>query len=143
MKKILDQITFVPELASRITIGWVFAESGWGKLQNLAQVIDYFRSLNIPFAELQAPMVSGIELVSGLLILGGLFTRLASIPLIGIMVAAILTAKMDEISDFSTLLGNMEFLYIVILLWTATHKAKALALNSVFERFCKIGTCKK
>lgn len=142
MKKLLEYTSVLPELASRITIGWVFAESGWGKIQNLGQVTEFFKSLNIPMAEIQAPMVSGIELVAGVLILLGLFSRLAALPLIGIMVVAIFTAKLEEISDFSTLLGNMEFLYIVILLWLATHKSRFFALNLVFDRFCKKGTCK-
>jgi putative oxidoreductase len=119
----------IPELVSRITIGYVFLESGIGKLQNLPKVVGYFESLKIPFASIQAPMVSCFEVVFGLFILIGFFTRLSAIPLMGIMAVALLTAKASEITDFSALLGMIEFLYIVILLWLATHGSQSLSID--------------
>jgi putative oxidoreductase len=119
----------IPELLSRITIGYVFLESGIGKLQNLPKVTAFFESLNIPFASIQAPMVSCFEVIFGFFILVGFLTRLSAIPLIGIMTVALLTAKAAEITDFSALLGMIEFLYIVILLWLATHGSQSLSVD--------------
>lgn len=133
--------TAIPEWISRIVIGFVFIESGWGKFHDLGKVISYFESLGIPYSHLQAPFVAGIELVAGLLILFGLFTRTSSLPLIGIMLVAIKTAKWEDISDFSSLLGTSEFLYIVILLWLATQGSKHFALDTLICRFKKAGTC--
>jgi putative oxidoreductase len=119
----------LPEIVSRITIGYVFIESGIGKFQNLPKVVSYFESLKIPLASIQAPMVSSFELIFGLFVLIGFFTRLSSLPLIGIMTVAILTAKLEDITSFSSLLGVSEFLYIVILLWLATHGSEALSVD--------------
>lgn len=133
----------IPELISRLTIGWVFIESGWGKLHNLAQVTDYFESLNIPLAHIQAPFVSALELVAGLMVFLGIFTRLASLPLIGIMTVALLTAKREDISDFSSLLGISEFLYIVILIWLATYGSQCLSLGGALCKLSKRGACRR
>jgi putative oxidoreductase len=119
----------ISELLSRIVIGTVFIESGVGKLQNLPNVVSYFESLQIPFATIQAPMVSGLELVCGLFVLFGFFTKLSSLPLIGIMTVALITAKAEDISSFSDLLGLSEFLYIVILVWLATLGAQAVSID--------------
>ena len=102
---------------ARFTIGVVFIESGWGKLHNLEKVIGYFQSLGIPAAQYQAPFVATTELVAGALILIGLVTRLASIPLVVTMVIAILTAKREDIHGWTDVFGISEFLYIVLLLW--------------------------
>lgn len=131
----------IPELISRIVIGFVFIESGWGKFQSLSKVIAYFESLGIPYAHLQAPFVASVELLAGLFILLGLFTRLSSLPLIGIMLVAIKTAKWEEVTDFSSLLGISEFLYIVILFWLATQGSKHFAVDTLICRSKKGGTC--
>lgn len=132
----------IPELLARVTIGWVFIESGWGKLHNLASVTEFFQSLNIPFASIQAPFVAGVELVAGAMILTGIFTRLASIPLIFTMIVAIATAKRDDITDFSSLLGSIEFLYIVVLVWLAAYGSNYLAVDKVLFKATKKGPCK-
>jgi hypothetical protein len=56
---IFNHLKWLPSLLARITIGAVFIESGWGKLHNLPKVIDFFHSLGIPYAEVQAPFVAG------------------------------------------------------------------------------------
>src|SRR5947209_7325429 len=109
------KLRVVAQLLSRITIGAVFIESGWGKLHNLDKVIGFFTELGIPAARIQAPFVAGVELVCGTAVLLGLFTRLASIPLIGTMVVAIITAKRAELTGVTDIFGFIEFLYIIIL----------------------------
>lgn len=133
----------VPELLFRIVIGFVFIESGWEKFHDLGKVISYFESLSIPFAHLQAPFVAGVELTAGTFVLIGLFTRLASLPLIGIMLVAIKTAKWEDVSDFSSLLGISEFLYIVILIWLVAQGANSISADALICRFFKGKTCKK
>ena len=72
-----------------------------------------------------APFVGTVEIVCGLLLLIGLFTRLATIPLLGVILVAIATTKIPMIAksgmwsmlhearaDFSMLLGLL-FLLIV------------------------------
>src|SRR4051812_46940410 len=89
-----SRLLWLPPLLARLTVGWVFARTGWGKLHHLPQVIGFFRQLGIPRPEFHAPFVATNELVCGALIMVGLFTRVACVPLSITMLVAILTAKL-------------------------------------------------
>jgi hypothetical protein len=52
-----------------------------------------FANIGIPFPELMGPFVGIVEIVCGALIILALFTRLAAIPLIIIMIVAIVSTK--------------------------------------------------
>ena len=52
-----------------------------------------FANIGIPYPELMGPFVGVVEIVCGTLIILGLFTRLAAIPLIVIMIVAIVSTK--------------------------------------------------
>jgi putative oxidoreductase len=108
-------------LLTRLVVGFVFAQSGWGKLHHLDKVAEFFTSLGIPAAHIQAPFVALVELIGGLCLIFGFVTRLAAIPLIGTMIVAIVTAKRGDINEFSDLLGMSEFLYIVLFVALITY----------------------
>lgn len=114
---ILDRFSWVGPLALRLSLGAVFLGTGWGKVHNLAGVTSFFTELGIPFPAAQAAMVSAIELVGGTLILLGLFTRFAALPLMATMTVAILTAKRPEIDGIRSLLAFEEFTYLAGFLW--------------------------
>jgi putative oxidoreductase len=80
-------------LLLRIVVGLVFVQTGWGKLNDLFTVTTYFKSLGIPFPELQAPFIASLEFVGGIALLLGFGTRYFAALLSGTMVVAILTAK--------------------------------------------------
>jgi putative oxidoreductase len=122
------------EFLARLTIGIVFIESGWGKFKDLDAVTAYFESLQIPFASLQAPFVSGVELICGFFILIGLLTRISSALLLSTMVVALITAKAEEIMSVSDLLGQIEFLYLVILVGLLAYGSKVLAADPLLCR---------
>ncbi|MBA2482265.1 MAG: DoxX family protein [Planctomycetes bacterium] len=132
--RLLGRLSWLPPLAARITVGWVFLESGWGKLHHLDKVTEFFRSLHIPAPEIQAPFAAGTELVCGALLLVGLLTRLASIPLMVVMTVAIATAKRDELKSLSDLFGFPEFLYILLLLWLLISGPGAISLDRLLFR---------
>lgn len=115
--KVLEQpkewLSSVALLLVRVSVGVVFAMTGWGKLHKLDDIIEFFRSLGIPAPELQAPFVAGLEFVGGSLLIVGLMTRLLAAPLIGTMVVAIITAKKDEIESLTDVLGFIEWHYLV------------------------------
>jgi putative oxidoreductase len=52
-----------------------------------------FAKIGIPYPDLMGPFVGAVETICGALIILGLFTRLASIPLIVIMIVAIVSTK--------------------------------------------------
>jgi putative oxidoreductase len=123
-----------PTLA-RWTVGWIFVLSGWGKLHNLDQVIQYFGELGIPHPELQAPFAVGTELVCGTLVLIGLFTRIASVPLIITMMVAILTAQKDNVGSVGDLFGLIEWCYIALLVWLGVAGPGPLSLDALLVRW--------
>jgi putative oxidoreductase len=125
-----------PTLA-RLTVGWLFVVSGWGKLHDLEQVIDYFGELGIPYAELQAPFAAGAELVCGALVLIGLCTRLAAVPLIITMIVAIVTAQRDNVHGLADLFGLIEWCYITLLVWLGVAGPGPLALDTLLVRWAE------
>ena len=70
-------------LLVRLYWGWQFAQTGWGKLHNLAKVTGYFASLGIPFPGLNAPFVAALEFAGGLLLILGLASRPLHLPVRG------------------------------------------------------------
>lgn len=131
------QLQWLPPLVARVSVGWLFAVTGWGKLHNLPKVVEFFTQLGIPMPQLQAPFVATNELVCGCLILIGLFTRLATIPLTVSMIVAILTAKRAEINAFDDLFGMSEYLYIVVFLFLFVHGAGKISVDHWLSRRCK------
>jgi putative oxidoreductase len=117
-----------PTLA-RLTVGLVFFQSGWGKLHSLEQVTGYFSELGLPAPAFQALLASSAELVCGGLLLLGLATRFAAVPLIITMCVAIRTALWDQVSGLSSLAGLLEFAYIALLFWLATDGGGPLSLD--------------
>jgi putative oxidoreductase len=132
--KVAGGLSWLPPTVARLSIGWIFIQSGWGKLHNLPKVIDYFTSLGIPAPQLQAPFVAGVEFLGGALILAGLFTRVASVPLAATMVVALVTAKRGEIASAADLYGTAEFLYIVGLTFLSAFGAGPLSFDGILVR---------
>jgi putative oxidoreductase len=125
---------FVAPLLARLTVGFAFAESGWGKVHNLETVAAYFAELGIPAPAFQATFVSYVELICGSLVLLGLGTRLAAVPLIGTMVVALVTAKASDIAGFSDLIGTIELCYAVLCAWLALAGAGAASIDHIIAR---------
>jgi putative oxidoreductase len=78
----------------RLAVGSVFLSEGIQKFLFPDQLgVGRFVKIGIPAPEIMAPFVGCVEIVFGSLLLLGLFTRLASIPLIIDMLVAIATTK--------------------------------------------------
>ena len=80
-------------LAVRLYQGFQFAQTGWGKLYNLAKLTGFFASLDIPFPAFNAPFVSTLESAGGILLMVGVFARTIALLLAGNMLVANLTAS--------------------------------------------------
>lgn len=132
--RIAGSLTWLPPTLARLVVGSVFFMSGWGKLHNLAGVTDFFTELGIPMPAFQAVLASSSEFVCGGLLLLGLATRFAVVPLIVTMVVALSTALRDQIETVSSLYGIAEFLYICLLVWIGTHGAGPLSLDALLAR---------
>ncbi len=137
IRSLLEFFEWLPPLVARITVGWVFVESGWGKLHHIDKVIGFFTDLGIPAPALQAHVVAGLEFGGGLALLLGLLTRVATAPLMVIMFVAIATAKKDDLHGFSDLIGFSEYLYMVLLFWLAVKGPGLLALDTFIAKQLK------
>jgi hypothetical protein len=77
-QRVASHLAWLAPLFARITVGWVFLWSGWGKLNSLPQVTENFVGWGIPNAHVLAPFVSGVEFFGGLLLLVGLLSRISA-----------------------------------------------------------------
>lgn len=139
-ERIAGAFTWLPPALARLTVGLVFFQSGWGKLQNLEKVTNYFTELGIPAPYFQARLASTSEFVCGALLLVGLATRFATIPLIITMCVAIRTALWDQVDGLGTLVGLTEFAYIALLVWLAVEGAGPLSLDALLARVTRRDT---
>jgi uncharacterized membrane protein YphA (DoxX/SURF4 family) len=83
----------------RPLVGAVFFSEGIQKFLFPATLgVGRFMKIGIPAPQLLAPFVSVVEIVCGMLLIIGLFTRLATIPLIIDIGVAIITTKIPMLS---------------------------------------------
>ena len=88
----------------RLVVGAVFLSEGIQKFI-FPEVVGAGRFAKIPIAsaETVAPVIGSIETICGILLIAGLLTRLAALPLIAIMLTAIFTTKIPILLGFPIL----------------------------------------
>ena len=133
-RRVAAYFTWLAPLFARITVGWVFLWSGWGKLHNLKLVTDNFVGWGIPFPHVLAPFTSAIEFCGGLLLLLGLLTRVSAGALGVVMVVAIRSAKWGDVDSLETLLGFDEFEYLALFVWLAIAGPGAVSVDEWLQR---------
>jgi putative oxidoreductase len=126
-------------LVARLTVGVLFVSTGWGKVHNLAKVTSFFAELGIPMPGLNATVASYTELVCGSLLVIGLASRLASLPLVVTMIVAIVTAKRAEVNGLADLFGLVEWTYIALLLVIAAVGPGLVSLDTAVARRARAG----
>lgn len=89
-------------LLIRLYWGYDFFQTGMGKLNNLDRTAEFFLSLNIPFPYFNAAAAGSTEIVCGILLMIGLASRYASLPLIVILSAAYATDDYEALSNIFT-----------------------------------------
>jgi putative oxidoreductase len=120
----------------RVALGVMFAQSGWGKLQNLERTAGFFDGLGIPAPGFHALLVGNVELAGGVLLAIGLLTRLVAIPLAITMVVAIFTAMLPDVEGVLDFITLDETLYFAILVWAATHGPGKWSLDEwIWKKF--------
>ena len=119
----------------RLVVGGVFLSEGVQKFLFPDEVgAGRFSKIGIPNAEVTAPFVGVVEIVCGALILIGLLTRLAAIPLIINMLVAILSTKIPILLGhgfWGFSLRNLPYYGF----WGLAHEARtdiAMLLGSLF-----------
>jgi putative oxidoreductase len=134
-RRIAGHLTWLAPLFARITVGYVFLLSGWGKLHNLAQVTENFVGWGIPHPRVLTPFVSGVEFFGGLFLLFGLLTRLSAGALGVVMIVAIRAAKWADVDSLETLLGFEEFEYLALFVWLAIAGPGVVSVDAWLQRW--------
>ena len=133
------QSTFL--LIVRLFWGYNFFQAGWGKLQDVSRVTPFFEQLGIPFPELSVYLTGLTESICGLLLLFGLASRLAAIPLIIVMVVAYLTAHIDSVtnilSDPDNFIKQDPFTYLLASLLVFIFGPGKISLDYIIGRWFK------
>lgn len=136
-------------LAIRGYWGWQALISGWGKLNGIQGVADWFRDdLGIPFPLANAYAAATTEFVGGGLLLVGLATRIVSVPLAFTMVVAFLTSDRgaleslwlsEEACKASTtctpFLEAAPLTFLVAFLVTLVFGPGAFSIDGLIDRF--------
>lgn len=116
----------------RLSVGAVFLSEGVQKFINPADVgAGRFAKIGLPNPDFLAPFVGTFEIVCGILVLLGLLTRIAAVPLLIIILTAISTTKIPMLfdkgfwamahearTDYSMLLGLIFLLIVGAGLWS-------------------------
>ena len=98
-------------LLIRILVGWVFLSEGIQKFLFPDSLgVGRFVKIGIPWQQVMAPFVGVVEIVCGALLLIGLITRLATVPLLVDICVALYSTKI------ATLAKNG--------LWSTVHEAR-------------------
>jgi putative oxidoreductase len=134
-RRIAAYLGWLAPLFARITVGWVFLWSGWGKLSDLQTVVQNFIGWGIPAPHLLAPFVSGVEFFGALFLLLGLLTRISAGALGITMIVAIRSAKWADVDSLETLLGFDEFEYLALFLWLAIAGPGIVSLDEWLQRW--------
>jgi putative oxidoreductase len=122
-------------LLVRLIVGGVFLSEGIQKfLYPDALGVGRFIKIGIPAPEIMAPFVGVFEIACGVLLLLGLLTRLAAIPMIIDMLVAIWTTKIPILlkdgfwsmahearTDYAMLLGSLFLLIVGGGVWSMDH----------------------
>ncbi len=118
-------------LLIRILVGWVFLSEGIQKFLFPDSLgVGRFVKIGIPWPQLMAPFVGVVEIVCGGLLLIGLITRLATIPLLIDICVALYSTKIV------TFLKNG--------FWGTLHEARtdvSMLLGLIFLLLVGAGTC--
>lgn len=111
-------------LLLRILVGWVFISEGIQKLYFPGTLgVARFAKIGIPAPHFSAPFVGGVEILCGALVIFGIYTLWACVPLLIVIGTAIATTKVpffiqhgvwaalhESRTDFSMLLGLIAIL---------------------------------
>ena len=84
-----------------------------------------FARIGIPYPDLTGPFVGVVELVCGALIIVGLFTQLAAIPLIVIMIVALVSTKLPILLGHDVGIFHLSADIKRLGFWSMMHEARA------------------
>ena len=95
LEKIMTTRAPAAAVLVRAAVGWVFLSEGIQKfLFPEALGAGRMAKIGIPWPDVMGPFVASVEILCGALVLAGLLTRLAAVPLVLTMVVALVSTKL-------------------------------------------------
>lgn len=84
-------------LISRVLLGVILIAHGWDKfsITGLEGITGFFDSIGVPAASIAAPVVGAVELIGGIMILLGAFTRIVAVIVALVMLGAAVFAHIS------------------------------------------------
>jgi peptide-methionine (S)-S-oxide reductase len=140
--KIFDRLRDPLLLVLRLIAGYAFYQTGKGKVET--PPVEFFTKLGLPFPAFTASFVGYVEMIGGILLLIGLFSRLTALVLTINMSMAYLTADIESVkklfSEPDQFLSASPFAYWVVSLIVLVFGPGAFALdwlirNKMMKRF--------
>lgn len=134
-----DYKSFIP----RLIVGLVFLSEGIQKFL-FPELVGEGRFVKIGFenAEFLAYFVASFEIICGILLIMGLLTRLASVPLLIIMATAIVTTKVPKLLNdgFWTMAhdSRTDFAMSMLLIYLIIYGAGKVSIDSVIQKHKKL-----
>ncbi len=132
-----ERFSWIGPLLIRVTVGVMFARTGWGKIHNIEGIATWFGELGLPAPLLQAYLASLTELVGGTAIVLGLGARLFAVPLAFTMVVAMATggAFGDEPpTGILDVLAKEESVYLAAMVWIALAGPGKASIDALIKR---------
>ena len=112
VRLLVGLVVFLPEGIQKL----IFADAlGAGR----------FTKIGIPFPDVLGPFVGYVEIVCGSLIILGLLTRLAAIPLIVIMIVALVSTKLPILLGHDVWIFHLASDIKRTGFWSMMHEARA------------------
>jgi len=120
----------------RLAVGLIFLTQGILKFIDPKMGVERFTRIGFPHPYFTAHFVGTFEIVCAALVLIGLFTRLAAIPLLIIISTAIATTKLPELSHanqgfwFMVSDARTDFAMLCCLIFLIANGAGAISIDS-------------
>ena len=130
----LSRTEWLGPLLLRLVFGYFWLETGWAKLHNLEFFAGRFVEWGIPWPMLSTTVSGATDLIGGALLIVGLGTRLAAIPMIVNMLVALAVVVLPTITTFNEFVELDEVLYVCVLFWLLMAGPGKASLDHVLAR---------
>lgn len=138
--EILYNWRWLGPLVLRLVFGYFWLETGIAKVHNLDGFTQRFMGWGIPFPAFSAALSAWTELVGGLLLMLGLFTRLVTIPMIINMIVAVTLVVSSNLMGLDDFVEADEVVYMLIFFWLLMAGPGKISLDTLVARWLGIRT---
>lgn len=137
---LLHNTRWLGPLVLRVVFGYFWLETGIAKVHNLDGFTQRFVGWGIPFPAFSAGLSAWTELLGGLFILLGLFTRLVCVPMIINMAVAVTLVVSSNLMGLDDYVEADEVVYSLIFFWLLMAGPGKVSLDTLVARWLGIRT---